>query len=170
MRDLTSNTLLNPKLLFNFFLYFARFEYALKASGYIRSGQRTKDGLEIAFPDWENFANRIKNNFNSNDSQDLKKAVDYVWENPPMTEVITEDDKILFVPPVYNYSDFDFVIFIKFIRNIRNNLFHGGKHGDIALPQDTERNEELLKSALLILDACLFLEERVRTEFDNAVI
>lgn len=37
------------------------------------------------------------------------------------------------------------------LKTIRNNLFHGGKHGDVDM-DSKERNKELLKLGKLILD------------------
>jgi hypothetical protein len=55
------------------------------------------------------------------------------------------------------------------VRRVRNNLFHGAKLA-AELFEDTERQEQLLASSLVILSECLRLSPDVRGFFDLATI
>ncbi len=166
------NISVKPELLFTFFLNYARFEYALKVSGFVKGGHIFDKELKSASPDWGKYANSIKNSFDKDTSTDLREAVDYIWENPPWEEVVTAEGKLLFSSPVYDSNKFDINVLLRFVRRVRNNLFHGGKHvhGAVANDRNTERNEILFKSSLIILDACLKLSPDVKSAYDNGII
>ncbi|MEI7502840.1 MAG: hypothetical protein WCJ61_06115 [Paludibacter sp.] len=54
------------------------------------------------------------------------------------------------------------------IRDIRNNLFHGGKfHGNYKA--DESRNFKLLKNSIIVLDNWLDLNKVVKANFLNAI-
>jgi hypothetical protein len=106
-------------LVFKFFAIFSLFEYALKSAGY-----RNENG--DATPDWERFARAIEKDFNPESSEELLEAVKYLYEKPPMRQIV-ENGTIRWMkrvrPP--GKSDLEWLSLI--IRAVRNNLFHGGK-------------------------------------------
>ena len=71
----------NPDLLLEFFLTFARAEFALKNSGFVKGNERE------VLPDWNRFAASIKNSFTKDKSDDLTQAANYIMDNPPMKQV-----------------------------------------------------------------------------------
>lgn len=136
------------------FTTFARFEYALKAAGF-----HCGDGDAKA--DWTAFAKSIDGLFDDSAGGELRAALDYVLTHPPKKQVVqlgmlawqvVEPGTNLLTDRVLTY-----------VRRVRNNLFHGGKfNGHWFEPQ---RSEELLRSSLVILAACLDASEPVREAY-----
>jgi hypothetical protein len=59
---------------------------------------------------------------------------------------------------------------LRLVRDVRNNLFHGGKYPAPTGPVDGEvlRNSKLLKACLTILDRCQSLHADVSRVFEEA--
>ncbi len=136
----------------DFFIIFARFEYALKRAGFTNG---SADGVS---PDWMKFASSLKEDFNPNKSNDLQDAVAYLDTYPPKKQVLA--GKVLsWQDNVKQDNEPTLIWMIRLIKTVRNNLFHGGKfsYGEI---RDPSRNALLLESALTILYECLDLSEK----------
>ena len=149
--------------MFNFFISFAKFEFALKTSGFAIGG------LNQVKPDWDSYANSIKDIFNKNKSQKLFEAVDYFLLNPPWKQVLMSDGSLAWnsIAPNDNKSEIEKVILL--IRRVRNNLFHGGKFSNQVF-EDNTRAERLLESSLTILEECLCLSPDLMQRFNEATI
>lgn len=142
-------------LAFEFFKTFARFEYALKATGY-----HTGEG--DAHPDWNRFAKTLDALFVEKHAGGLDEAIRYLQENPPKKQVIA-DGKLVWKEVSDNSPPAKKLLLS--IRRVRNNLFHGGKfNGHWFAP---ERSERLLNSSLHVLEACLLAssDRNVREAF-----
>ncbi len=164
-------TRVDRELLLNFFLTFARFEYALKASGlFKRTNPQRNDPSRPpeAQPDWDTFAVSLRCAFQPDRTETLKRACEYISDSPPSKQVII-DDAPSWETPVRPSHESDVEFLLRMVRCVRNNLFHGGKHNN-EVHEDTERTEMLLKSSLTILDECLALSPRVKAMFDEAAI
>lgn len=139
------------------FKTFARFEYALKAAGFHKG-----DGK--ADPDWQAFALSIDSALVNPQTPELKAAIDYITQQPPMKQVIKDgllewDSSI----PTNAKSQGDLILL--YVRRVRNNLFHGGKfNGHWFAPQ---RSKELLQNSLTILQVCLNESPQVKNAFDS---
>lgn len=158
-------------LLLEFFLTFSRFEYALKGSGlFKRTNPQRNDPLRPpeAQPDWDTFAISLRCAFQSDRTETLRRACEYILDSPPWKQVIS-NDAVSWETPVRPSHESDVEFLLRMVRCVRNNLFHGGKH-NIEVHEDTERTEMLLKSSLTILDECLALAPRVKQVFDEAAI
>ena len=146
---------------------FARFEFALKASGFRRA---RGGGVE---PAWENFIDSITGKFDKNDNGPLKKACSYVLKNPPQRQVLKNNDDENGIawekPNCPQNSENETKFLINMVKRIRNNLFHGGKH-DSEFPNNSERKTILLKNALIILSYCLSLNEKLKYYYEDAHI
>jgi hypothetical protein len=136
------------------FTTFARFENALKASGF-----HCGDG--DANPDWTAFARSVDGIFDEPADGKLGAALDYVLTHPPKKQVVKQGALVWqTVEPGTNLLSDRVLIYV---RRVRNNLFHGGKfNGHWFEPQ---RSEELLRSSLVILSACLDASEPVREAY-----
>jgi len=162
----------NKELLFNFFLTFSRFEYALKSSRFFKKPNRNRynpDKPHVAEPDWESFENSILRVFSWERSEKLKQACEFLLHSPPDKQVIIQDDTdwaIDWRTPVQQSHETDIKFILKMVRSVRNNLFHGGKYNT----EDTARTERLLRSSILVLGECLISAEEVRQHFDKAII
>jgi hypothetical protein len=168
---LIKQTRVNKELLFEFFLTFLRFEYALKASDFFQrlNTERTK-GFKPpnAQPDWYRFAVSLRDSFCADKTDELSEACDYIIHSPPYRQVIINDD-VAWETPIRPEGEEEIEFILKMIRCIRNNLFHGGKY-NIEVHETIERTEKLLTSSLIILKECLALSTAVGNAFDQAII
>ncbi|MEK6531133.1 MAG: hypothetical protein AABZ23_01415 [Deltaproteobacteria bacterium] len=186
----------DKELLLKFFLTFARFEFALKGTGwFIRTRPKKTPKHPViktarkaapqkypdAKPDWAKFAQSLQNVFSIDKNQTIEDACEYIFENPPMKQVIipTGDDnheiawenaKVSYESTSVKFYQNSVEFYLNMVRRVRNNLFHGGKH-NIGLHEDTQRTEKLLRSSLVILKECLVLApDDVKNAFKEAVI
>lgn len=137
----------------DFFIIFARFEYALK-----RAGLTTGDTNRV-FPNWDRFASLLKDDFNRYKTIEIANAVSYLDKHPPKKQVL-DGKNLAWQDNMRGYNEPLIVWLLRLIRTVRNNLFHGGKfaHEEI---KDPSRNEELLISSLVILQECIELSEKL---------
>ena len=156
------------ELLLNFFLTYSCFEFALKATDFARPTRRIEKDIDVYLvsTNWDSYATSIKDKFDKTDNEDLNKASDYLLQNPPMQQVIFENNLMWnTITPNDNLTDIEKLL--KLISHIRNNLFHGGKF-DIEVHEQAERTEYLLRYGLIILEECLRLTPDVKKAFDRA--
>ena len=143
-------------IILEFFIAFSRFEFALKASNFVKGGERVS-------ANWDTFVNLIANDFNPNSSIELKTATHYIITNPPQVQSLHENNivwskrNIEANTPIINKLRLH-------ITDIRNNLFHGGKFNDTFSPENS-RNYVLLKSAIIILNNWLELSPEINSNF-----
>ena len=131
-----------PKTAISFSAIFARFEYALKRSGYILDkGQRVE-------ADWDRFANELGVTFwdevrNSGDAGIL-------IARPPRKQAVAEDGGLDWreAQPVGNVQEL-----LGAVRRVRNNLFHGDKY--LGPDWDSSRNERLVIESRAVLELAL---------------
>jgi hypothetical protein len=168
-------TKVDGDLLLSFFLLFSRFEYALKASGYFKRPNEIRydpGRPPNAEPDWDSFAVSLRALFVREKEQDLTGACDYLLAFPPNRQVILRDASgftVAWETPVRPYNEMDIEFMLRMVRNIRNNLFHGGKYGT-GIHENVERTERLIISSLRVLEECLKLAPEVRKCFEEAVL
>lgn len=109
-------------LIFEFFMVYSRFEFALKE---IPQFRRVRDDRSVA-PDWRSFADFVKRGFNPDQTPELRQAFDYYLQQPPMIQV-DEENRLRWKKNLKRGSETDFTWVIRSISVVRNNLFHGGK-------------------------------------------
>lgn len=146
------------KTVYLFFTSFSRFEFALKAS--IVYARQWGNNLE---PNWDVFTNAIQATFHAGKTPELLEAVNYILQHPPKKQrldngMIIWEDRV-FVDNISDVKKLDI-----YIRDIRNNLFHGSKFNGNYNP-DTSRDIILLRSSLIILDDWLTLDQTVANLF-----
>ncbi len=153
------NVALDHDLLIEFFLTFARFEFALKAAGFVRGG------LQGARPDWDSFGRSLDLHTARLD-RNCAAAVEYFSLHPPWRQVVTANrlawDSAVRFAPVERMEQV-----LELVRRVRNNLFHGGKFSD-GVHNDPGRNELLLRHSLAVLHRCLELSPSVAADYDSA--
>jgi len=125
---------------FEFFYWFSRFEFALKAKGYVKEGS-----YNAASPDWEKFSREYSGNYtSSHEARSLLLAPpqrqafahsSWKWEKINLDRAKTDLEKVILV-----------------LKTIRNNLFHGGKSSQEDW-DNPERNLFLLKNGKAVLDS-----------------
>ena len=148
------------RLAWAFFIFFARIEYALKSSGrYLKAGRG-----RVAQPDWDRFAADHDDLFRADESEDLRAAVEYFLHEPPRKQLCRGGAIGWSAPQGRRGQEPELVWLLRSVRNVRNNLFHGGKAPFIAISEPS-RDRDLLLSSLAILNACLELHPEVRLQF-----
>jgi hypothetical protein len=138
------------ELCMSFFEKFSRFEFAMKKAGYAKGDNNGADA------DWHklfenNEMQKLFNDSNMIEDNDLKNAVKFLLDDPPGKRVIRQDGSLDFRKTQQTEKNAQKLSV--YVRRVRNNLFHGDKFiGDC---NDWDRDSTLLKSVLTILDACL---------------
>jgi hypothetical protein len=146
-------------LVLHFFLVFARFEYALKRTGFFR-GDASK-----AEPAWDRFADSLKESFEGSYRQDFIDALCYLNAHPPQKQVVLED-KLRWTPNVRDVSESWERRILRLVRTVRNNLFHGGKYLYPNRPvEEPARDRALLTASLTVLEECLRLSPSLAAKF-----
>jgi len=148
-----------PKeLAVRFLAVFARFEYALKVSGFA-TGSGSK-----AEADWDNYARQIAGTLDLNYSA-VSQAAEYILANPPKKQVLEHGSVVFRVRPCGSAGATDAERLLCYVRRVRNNLFHGGKFGPAGEVPDRDRR--LVEHALVVLAMCLPLVNEVELAFYN---
>lgn len=138
-RDEINNELKN--LAFEFFYSFSRFEFTLKENKLLKSIQPGKN----AEPGWVAFSSKYKRVFQHTDQ--TRKLL----ELKPKGQKVGENLELEWKDVGLNDCDSDLCSVVRMLKTIRNNLFHGGKHGADGW-DDPERTKELLMLGKIILD------------------
>ncbi|MBB4634279.1 hypothetical protein [Longimicrobium terrae] len=145
------------KAAWQFFLFFSRFEYALKRGAYLSQGSKQ------ATPDWDKFASDHNDVFELLVDQRLADAILYFRVSPPRKQV-RKDRRLSWSDP-YVYTNGPLLVWLlTAIRIVRNNLFHGGKFPGIPF-HDPSRNSELIENAIVILSHALALNADIEGLF-----
>jgi hypothetical protein len=129
------------QLTFDFYYWFSRFEFSMKENEILKDSICGKN----AEPGWDVFVEKYLSEFShSNETNRLLELnpkrqkvganSELVWKDVGLLDCKSELCKI-----------------VRLLKTIRNNLFHGGKHGAEGW-DDPERTKELLIVGKLILD------------------
>jgi hypothetical protein len=151
------------KLAWQFFIFFSRFEYALK-----KDSRYLKSGTGDAQPNWDSFASNNAKFFMVNASSSLADAVNYFKTKPPRKQLCINGEMTWSDPVQYNESEPLLVWLLRVIRIVRNNQFHGGKFARLPIPEPS-RDQDLLANTITILDSCLNLDHSIRNKFFNEI-
>jgi hypothetical protein len=144
------------QLAWQFFVFFARFEYALK-----RCTKYLKRSVE---PNWDRFSSDHDVEFRRHASAALTSAIEYFKKFPPQKQQQVDGQLTWSAPKGYDERDPLLVWLLIAVRGVRNNLFHGGKFPGFPV-SDPSRDRDLIGNAIVILDACLKLDTQVRGKF-----
>ena len=140
------------KVAFLFFYRFSRFEFALKENGFLKN---TKRGAR-AEPNWDRFVSDRSDGYRaSSEAQEL-------IEQAPRQQVVEANCGIGWADVNLDGCRTDLERVARLVRTVRNNLFHGGKHGDAGW-DDPKRSARLLRLSIDILDQ---IAEHARIEYD----
>lgn len=140
MQNLIDQLKIEKEVVLEFFFYFSRFEYALKRENFIPK----RDGKASA--DWDSFFSKQKAHIDRLCLQ--HKSAKHILENLPKKQMI-KNGSLVWVNRS-NGDEPDYVRLNNGIRDIRNNLFHGGKFPYESI-EEPSRNKMLITSATEIL-------------------
>ena len=139
-----------------FFLSFARFEYALKTSGFL-------ENKSYASPDWNAYAESIEAQMNEKPS--IQESLEYFVAHPTKSQD-NINGRVQYVETPFENQCSTFTWAIRMIKRVRNNFFHGGKYRDLVV-EDSLRNTTLLNHSLIVLNECLKIDNEVSRHFKN---
>jgi hypothetical protein len=142
-----------PKSAIEFFVVFARCEYALKRGGFARAGNG-----QNAEADWNALAHKLGSRF----FDSIRSKIPTIVSSPPQRQIL-EDGALAWRPQPSPQNAEELLLAI---RRLRNNLFHGGKFS-FAQIDEPARNDTLLREALTVLDELLDATPHLRNLVAN---
>jgi hypothetical protein len=148
---------LDRDLVSDFFMLFARAEFALKNAGF---ATRRRDDSVAA--DWNKFAQSLGRAFMHPSDPTLVNAVEYLQTKPPKKQVL-KDGHIEWKDRERGNLD-DSAFLVRSITTVRNNLFHGGKE---IVGLMVERDRQLIQHSLLLLAYAITLNPAVHSAFSE---
>jgi hypothetical protein len=151
------------KLAWEFFIFFSRFEYALK-----RHPKFLQPGIGNAEPNWDRFASIYNETFLKKHHLDLEAAIKYYIDHPPKKQLRADGIMSWSEPLVWDEREAQLIWLLRVIRTVRNNLFHGGKFPLIPM-SDPSRDRDLLSHAITILAFSLKLDREVEFNFNEGI-
>jgi hypothetical protein len=144
---------LEPGLALQFFATFARLEFAMKYTGCLK---RTENG-RAAEASPSRLAARLPADFFA--SVRASGAADVIINDPPKNLFVMADGSLGFEPaaaPLTNALEL-----LNAVWRVRNNLFHGNKMH----PANRQRDADLIRSALIVIDAVLQADHAIGNAF-----
>jgi len=146
------------ELIFEFFISISRFECALKNTTVFVDG-----GEGRIRPNWDKFIKSIAEKYEHNKNAEVNSAIEYIINYPPKIQVLI-NGKLQWRERPFTENTPEINRLSQHLRDVRNNLFHGGKfHGRYV--EETSRNYKLLNNAIIILNYWLSLSDEVRDKF-----
>ena len=127
-------------LAFEFFFRFTRFEFALKENDYLKD---PNPGARAA-PGWDRFVADWHRGYRA--SNDARRLIDAA----PKRQVVGPTGSPEWEKVGLDGCQGELGRVIRLLQTVRNNLFHGGKHGDAGW-DDPKRTAELLTLGIAIL-------------------
>lgn len=134
-------------LTLEFLATFARFEFALKKSGYARG-----DNSQVS-PDWDVFANDVA----TLDAALVTQVLDsckYLQQHPPKKQIL-QGGRLQWVDRKGTSGSAIGDVLLS-VRTVRNNVFHGSKFPDGPVAEPL-RDEQLIRDCLGVLTSLLKL-------------
>jgi hypothetical protein len=126
---------------FDYFYWYSRFEFALKEHHFLKNEQAGAN----AEVNWKKFQESY------GDGYSVSSEANRLIKLHPKRQIISEQGGLDWRPVGIAHCKDDLCKVIVMLAAVRNNLFHGGKHGDADV-DSRERNLELLKLGKLVLD------------------
>jgi hypothetical protein len=143
------------ELVCEFFAIFARLEFSLKEMGYLVA-ERSR-----AIPDWHRFGEECVTRLKVNSGSALEEAITYLNTEPPQVQM-----RLNGWQPMQLNGTHSIAKAIDASCRVRHNLFHGGKHSPHS---EDGRDQRLVKSALIVLTACIEQNSDLRGIFEQTV-
>lgn len=126
---------------FDFFYWFSRFEFALKENKFLKRN----DVGENAEPGWDAFIERYAGIFKHSEQTRV------LLELNPKRQKVGPHSTVGWKEVGMGDCRSELCRVVRLLKTVRNNLFHGGKHGAEGW-DNPERTKKLLSSGKAILD------------------
>lgn len=147
-----------PELVCEFFAVFSRFEYTLKASGFVEKGPKGR-----ARPNWKEYAQYVAAHISTDNNAELGQAIRELIDNPPQVQIAQGKTAVWQPAPLCGQTEIECAL--EAIQRVRNNLFHGGKHTSHS---PAGRDEKLLRAAPMVLNSYLSTDDGFRAIYEQA--
>jgi hypothetical protein len=157
--------ILDRDILLNFFMTFARCEFALKTGGFAERGYRKGVGNE-AQADWDAFAQAISSSFQAGLEPETKAACARLIEARPW-ELVLINGNVMWQQQTRRARETLAENALAAVKRLRNNLFHGNEASGVQ-GYTTEQTEQLLCDAVMVLQASVILRPAVQAAYDGA--
>lgn len=128
-------------LAFDFFYWFSRFEFALKENGYLKS---RKVGVK-AEAGWNAFVEEWHTQYTASTEASALLA------EPPEQQIVSPNNGLCWKAVELDKCGSELAKVVLLLKTVRNNLFHGGKHGGAGW-DDPSRTMFLLSSGMAVLN------------------
>lgn len=152
--------------LFRFLVLFARWECSLKRTGFFKPADKRRG--DQAEADWNAYADSVASSISALASSQWVRAREYLVSHPPKRQII-HNGSVIWRDKPRRSNESDVRYLFRAVKDVRNNLFHGGKYPDPSGPvEELARDRLLIDSATTVLETCLELDERVGRLFDEA--
>jgi hypothetical protein len=156
----------DEKLVLDFFATFSRFECGLKRAGFVREGVHGS-----ASPDWKAFANAIDEQLTAATDAAFTSAKDFLLREPPQLQKYDPPKSVKWEGNAPRANESAAQYLLRLVRDVRNNLFHGGKYPESQggpISGESLRNAKLLQACLTVLDTYLSFDLAVKSRFEEA--
>lgn len=127
-------------LAFDFFYWFSRFEFALKENKCLENNEVGA----IAQPGWQVFIKEWHKAYQ------MSAEAQAILDASPEQQVVEANRELAWRAVNLANCKSDLARVVRLLQTVRNNLFHGGKHGGAGW-DDPARTELLLKSGIQVL-------------------
>ena len=146
-----------------FFLTFSRFEFAVKAAGYVKQGSWGE-----AKADWDAFAAAIADELKEQGSEEYERAAEYLSSKPPKSQTY-KDGTLGWSHQAGKESWSAGRILLFRVQGVRNNLMHGAK---FLAPesQDVDRDRHLMVAATCIIERLVNASPNLREAFFSPTV
>jgi hypothetical protein len=149
---MANNDELKP-IIYDFFFKFSSFEFALKKYKYRKPGKYNNN----AEPDWSSFVIDFEKAYQPCES------TNQLLQEPPRRQII-KNGNLDWEDLSFGKNDSLLKKVSLSIKTIRNNLFHGGKHGDESW-DNPDRIKFLLKNGNSVIDQLANLHDDLRAHY-----
>ena len=127
-------------LAFDFFFHFSRFEYALKANGFLKSAAFGSN----ADANWDACVKKFEGSYSpGTDALELTELA-------PKKQIVGRDRQLGWADVGFGASASELEKVSRHLRTTRNNLFHGGKNGGGGW-DDSARNINIVSAGTKVL-------------------
>lgn len=161
------NRHLERDVLLDFFLTFARSEFALKTGGFWKCGYQRGIGNE-AQADWDGFTQYLSGCFGADVDQALDAACERLLDVPPW-ELVVVDGRVMWQQRSRAPSKDRAADVLTAVRRLRNNLFHGNEASAVQ-GYVASHTEQLLRDAVRVLETAVNLVPDVKAAYNSATL
>jgi len=115
----------DDELVLDFFVDFSRFECALKRAGFVKPGSSGS-----ASPDWNRFAAMLSAKLSLITDAEFTHAKRFLLLEPPRKQMFVAPRSMRWDANSKRSGESETQYLLRLVRDVRNNLFHGGKYPD----------------------------------------